>query len=290
MQNHSTIALLITGSFLFGSCEQRKQSLPQTIAQPSPIGFDEDELSKRREKYFKLIHTAPPGVDWKKIEAANVQRNIKLKKAKKLQKVNILSETESFANGKLKGVWNERGSNNQTGSVIACDYDSVANNLYVISSGGSLWVNQGLQPNKWTLLNDDHVFDNKLLCVLNKSNGGTRIIGMINNELSYSDDNGDNFSPAGLSFPVVWEGNQVQQMVILKGLSNSIYLLCNIWDDVTWSSKLALYRSVNEGSSFTRFYTFNHDDFSMVKMLHLYNSNLLLLADCKSTAGYISLM
>ena len=163
MLNNITKGVVLAACLLSASCSQQKHPSPNTSEHPAPIGFDEEELSKMREKYFELIHTAPPGVDWKKIEAANVERNIRLRKAMKLQKMIVLTETESFANGALKGTWSERGSNNQTGSIIACDYDSIANNLYVISSGGSLWKSTGLQPNNWTLLNDDRIFDNSML-------------------------------------------------------------------------------------------------------------------------------
>ena len=281
--------LLLAGCLTLINCSHQKKPLPDIPQRPAPIGFDEDQLSKIREKYFELIHTGRPGVDWRKIEASNVEHNILLKKSMRLLKANGLSETESFANGKLKGLWSERGSNNQAGSVIASDYDSVNNNLYVISSGGSLWKNTGLTPNSWTLINDNYIFNNSMLNIVNKPSGDIRIIASINSKLSYSDDNSASFTPATVAFPVDWAGNNIVQIVQIKGVSNIIYLLCYIWDDNSWSSRLALYRSTNNGSSFSRFYTFSHDNASYVKLLNPYNSNSLFFMDCKSSANNIRL-
>ncbi len=276
-------SLLIILLLLLTSCNQHPASSTKPL-EPRPIGFDEDEISRMREKYIELSHTAPPGTDWRRIEAANVERNIVLKKSRRLLgKTNALA-AETFANSRLSGTWSERGSDNQAGSIIGCDYDSVANSLYVISAGGSIWKNNGLVTNSWTLVNDNYIFRNNFIKVINRIGGGTRIITQINEQVSYSDDGGTSFTPAALSLPVEWSANGVRQIVHVKGTS-TVYLLCFMWDEVSWSARVALYRSTNEGASFSRIYTFNHGNDTMVKMITPYNSNEVYLLDAQSSAG-----
>jgi hypothetical protein len=286
MIRKSIIAPVAFALLLFCSCqfEKSKNNVP-----PRPIGFDEEELSKMREKYLELSHTAPPGVEWRKIEAANVERNIRIRNKQRMLKAKgTLGAEEIFANGKLKGNWTERGSHNQAGSIIACDYDSVDNNLYVISSGGSIWRNTGLAANNWSLLNDGYVFDNSFLKVINKSGGGKRIFVILNGQLSYSDDAGANFSPSTVPFPVAWGGNSILQSFVLKNSGNKMYLLAYIWDNVSWSPKLALYISQNEGVSFTRFQTLTHDNRYSTKMVNPHNTNDLYLFDAQASPGNIN--
>lgn len=283
MTRHPFCLFIIFLFVLFSSCKQHSTKINEPL-HPEPIGFDEDEISKMREKYFALIHTAPPNVDWKKIEAANVERNIILKKSKNLLRKSSTLAQETFANGQLAGTWSERGSDNQAGSIIGCDYDSVNNSLYVVSAGGSIWKNNGLVVNNWQLINDNYLFNSGFIKIVNKLNGGLRIIAQINTQVSYSDDDGANFNPSGITFPVAWGGNSVKQIVHIKG-TNNVYLLCYIWDNVSWSPRVALYRSVNEGTSFSRIYTFNHGNITMVKMMIPYNSNEIYLLDGQSSAG-----
>lgn len=283
MLRNCCFLLTIVSSLLFTSCNQHRAAAGEHL-KPGPIGFDEDEISKMREQYIALSHTAPPGIDWRKVEAGNVEKNIALKKSRKLLKRARSAAAETFANGQLTGTWSERGSDNQAGSIIGCDYDSAANSLYVISAGGSIWKNNGLVTNNWTLVNDNYIFKNNFIKVINRASGGTRIITQINEQVSYSDDGGSTFTPSALSFPVAWSANGVKQIVHVKG-TGTIYLLCYMWDEVSWSARVVLYRSTNEGTSFSRIYTFSHGNDALVKMMMPYNSNEVYVLDAKSSAG-----
>jgi hypothetical protein len=256
---------------------------------PRPIGLDEEELIERRNKWIALSHPAPPGINWKNIEASNLQNNIQFKKRQQQIQAQTLSIQETFANGKLQGTWKERGSNNQAGSIVGVDYDSVANNLYVISTAGSLWKNNGLVANSWTLLNDDYQFDNRLIKVIKKTAGGNRLLVKLNNTIQFSDNEGASFTASNIPFPLVWDGNNILQMEVQKANSNNIYALAYIWETVSWTAKLALYRSTDEGLSFNRIYLFNHSNRSAVKMSIPYNSNSLYILDAAASAGSIKI-
>ena len=277
---------IILISIIFGCAQKICIHKPM----PTPIGMDEEELNERRNNWIALSHTAAPGIDWKKIEALNVQNNIQIKNNQKQIRQQTLNIQESFANGKLQGLWNERGSNNQAGSIVAADYDSIANNLYVISTAGSIWKNTGLVANNWTLLNDDYQFDNSIIKVIKKSSGGNRLLVKLNNNIQYSDNEGASFLPSTIPYPLVWDGNDVKQLVVQKANNNNIYALAYIWETVSWTAKLALYRSTDDGLNFSRIYLFNHSNTSAVKISTPYNSNTLYIFDAATSASNIKIM
>jgi hypothetical protein len=254
---------------------------------PRPIGADEEELTKRRKQWIEISHRSAPGVDWREIEAANVENNIRIRNARRLVAQRTLSTQEVFANGKLSGTWIERGPNDQAGSVVACDYDAVGNNLYVISDGGSIWRNNGLAVSNWTLLNDDYQFRSNLMSIIRKSAGGTRLFAFTSGKLKWSDNEGSSFSDCSVPFPVAWGGNQVLKLYHNKTSGSPIYLLATIWDDASWSARLALYRSTDEGLNFTKFYVFSHSSADNVKLSIPYNTTQLYIFDGQTSPSNI---
>ena len=62
MLNKLAPLLLLAGCLTLINCSHKKKHLSGIPQRPAPIGFDEDQLSKIREKYFELIHTGRPGV------------------------------------------------------------------------------------------------------------------------------------------------------------------------------------------------------------------------------------
>ncbi len=284
-----TIVWLTLISFVYG-CSNGTVKQTET---PAPIGDDETELIAKRKKWFELIHTAAPKDNWRMIEASNVEANILLRNTKRMAAATTTatSTTESFAGGKIKGEWNERGSVNQAGSIIAADYDSVANNLYVVSAAGSIWRNNGLAANNWTLLNDDYIFDNQLLKVFNRNAGGSRILAKRDVSFLYRSDNeGGVFTQCTVNYPVSWNGsNNITQLEVLRGNSNIIYALAYIWNDNPWQPRMAIFRSTDEGATFNRIYTLLSNDRAKVKMVQPYNSQDIYLFDAQAVPGNITI-
>jgi hypothetical protein len=269
----------------FGCQKPQPLKVGDTLLHPEPIGADEGTLKETREKWIALTHSAAPGVDWKKVEFSNaeIMRSIK---ASLVKKGGIISN-EVFAGSKLQGTWSEKGPINQAGSIIGVDYDSIANNLYVISSGGTLWRNNGLAANNWTLLNDDYSFTNNIIKVINKAGGGRRIIAGLNQTLYYSDNEGSTFTPcSGISYPVSWGSNNVVQVEAIKGATNDIIAMVYAWDPTPWAARLSLYRSTDDGMSFTKIWTLNHGESGRAKMTLPYNSNNVYVFDGQSSPGF----
>ncbi|MEO7312259.1 MAG: hypothetical protein ABIX01_17795 [Chitinophagaceae bacterium] len=259
-----------------------------TIVRPAPIGEDEEELNNRRENWWKLIHKADSATDWKMVESANRENLVLVKKQRLANR--LASVAETFAGGNLVGSWSEKGSINQAGSVIGVDFDQPTNTIYAVSSGGSLWKG-ALTTNSWTLLNDDQVFDNANIKVFNKTGGGRRILVSHDLNVYFSDNEGASFTAStGISFPVGWGGNFIAQIVMPNDATNNIYVLTRPWDNTAgnWSPRFYLYRSTNQGATFTRIAIFTGGDDYNVRLVAPYNSAGLYAIDTKTTANSLA--
>ncbi|MCA1481642.1 sialidase family protein, partial [Bradyrhizobium sp. NBAIM08] len=130
------------------------------------------------------------------------------------------------------------------------------NTLYTISNGGSLWKTI-LGSGSWTLLNQGFRFDQRNMQAFIKSGGGTRILAAIGQNMMYSDNEGATFTPvAGISFPVAWGGNYVAKIIRLRDAGNTVYCLTRLWSAVPWGPRFWLYRSTDQGQSFTKIHEF----------------------------------
>jgi hypothetical protein len=274
--------LLLAFSFLISCRYNEKNRLPE------PIGEDEVENLKKRKQWFEAIHRAAPGTDWKSIELQNAIQNNQLRE-QQLAVYGPSAIHETFANGALTGNWVERGPRNIAGSARAVDYDAATNNIYTITDGGSLWRGS-LAGNNWTLLNDDIQFQTLALKVFTKIAGGRRILLNAGERVYWSDDEGATLTQSSLSFPVAWGGNYVAKMIVLNDAGKTIYLLTHNWDNVLgWGPRHYLWRSTDQGQTFTRIHIFTTGNDDEVSMCQPYNSNAVYVTDISSTAGRISL-
>jgi hypothetical protein len=246
---------------------------------PQPIEGEENE--KLRIKYNALRHKAAPGVIWQDIEAQNALRNLALQRSR--------GGSTSFAGGAINGTWAEKGASNQTGSIRAIDYVPSSNKLYTVSNGGTLWSSV-LGSGAWSVLNQSLRFDGRITKAFDKISGGTRILVSYNNNIYYSDDNGTTMTAStGISFPVPWGGNYISQLVRLNDGSNTVYCLARLWSSSPWAPRYWLYRSTNEGQTFSFVYQFAMGDDNAMSLCNPYNSTALYASDITSTAGSIKL-
>jgi hypothetical protein len=249
---------------------------------PRPEEGGENE--KLREKYFELRHRTAPNVSWRTIEAENAKRLAISNEASKGKVSN-----GSFANNKINGIWYERGANNQTGSIRAVDYVPLSNTIYTISNGGSLWSSE-LGSSSWTLRNQAYRFGQTALRAFTKIGGGERVLVSTNLNVYYSDDKGQTISPAsGINFPVGWGGNNIVGLYRLNDVSNTIYCLTRPWSNSPWGPALWLYRSTDQGQTFSLIYQFTTGNESEISVCNPYNSNALYIADIATQASNIKL-
>ncbi len=283
------LSVILSFFILLTGCLQKNKSndskANKTHIHPEPMGADEEELNRRRENWWKLIHKADSHTDWKMVEAANRENLVQLKQQYKLNRGQ--NAQESFANGNIIGTWSEKGSINQAGSIIGVDFDKPTNTIYTISSGGSLWKGT-FTVNNWTLLNDDYVFDNANIKVFNKSGGGRRILVSHDLNIFYSDNEGATFTASsGINFPVGWGGNYISQIVMPNDGSNNVYALTRPWDNTAgnWSPRFYLYQSTDQGATFTRIKIFNGGNDYNVRLATAYNNSGLYAIDTKTTGN-----
>jgi len=147
-------------------------------------GFD-------KKGWFDLIHNCDPSIDWKEIETETAW-----KKYQKYSDPDYLKTSGplSLANGSVIGQWEERGSSNQSGSILSAAYDKNEDRLYIISDGGSLWKGRRDGIN-WQPMNDQLRFDGRFLKTVYTQDGELQLLSSINGIPHHSRD-GINWFPA----------------------------------------------------------------------------------------------
>ncbi len=146
----------------------------------------EDENSYvARMKWVELMHG---GADcrWRSIEAENqrYQYDQWIKNT-----TSTRNADEYVAEGFLRGRWQEGGSSNNAGNIMAVDFDPETEEVYAVGGGGPIFKSD-ISGTNWTLVNDKLRFSTDLLKVFNLPNGIKRLISAVNGEPHYSDDGG----------------------------------------------------------------------------------------------------
>ncbi len=262
----ASVALLVGCSLAsFIRHEMQKESMAE------PFGEEEEgpEREARILAYNNLIHRAATGVDWRAIEAENAV-------AADHYRHTVAKGASAFAGGLINGSWYERGNNNTAGRMSAFAYDAAANMLYGMSDAGTLWnTTPTAGTSTWKLLNDKYALRSKTLA-LTPLNTGNRILMARDTDIVYSDNNGSTIQTAsGLSYPVAWGGNYVDNIVAVNDAGRSVYALVQGWNSSPWGARVWLYRSADSGKSFSKIYTFSNNDAKQVSLFSPYNSGQL---------------
>ena len=208
-----------------------------------------------REAWLDEMNRTEPGVDWRILaeEARRSKQYLRQDKVKLLlqnkKSFEILGIEEEFADGLVRAVWQEKGSNNQAGRVMTADIDFETGTIYLVSDGGNIWSGP-LEGNNWTVLNNSMKFSGSFIRLLKFDN--TRRIFVVSNRTCYYSDN------EGLT----WEEsegfeNQKKWGSIIKGqvLNNNnqtIFVLTNEFNYDDWKSEHCFYRSIDRGKTFQK--------------------------------------
>ena len=269
------IFLLITAILLWDK-EETPVLLPiPTEGDPILENVDETENQSRRAAWFELMHRTTEGVDWRQLEYRNRYR----RHIKRGQAVDFRSDCaeEFIADGNVKGFWRERGNTNQAGSVLDVAYDPVADQLWLIAAGGSLWRGSR-DGSDWTLVNQDLQFDPGLLRFIEHS-GRFRLIAFSGRIPHYSDDGGYTWVPAsGVSYEDSY--GAFKDPVVIDDFKHTIYFLAKAaaWEPVQ------LYRSADSGESYEVVQTFLTNNFHDITLNKTHLSNDLFVIQ-RSNSG-----
>lgn len=270
----STLAVVIGAGYLLSPrALGRKLGLEIFSDKVRPGDGHEEEEEGGGEKralieaYQALRHRAAPGTDWQKIELANAEANDAFRHGLEANK-----GTAAFANGRLNGVWHERGNSNTAGRMSSFAYNANTNTLYSLSDAGTLWKMN--PPNgAWSLLNDGYKLASKVLAISPISGGRDRIFMARDTQLVYTDNNGSTLQVAGgISFPVKWGANRVAKIIAVNDAMHSIYAVVTGWNSSPWGKALWIYHSSDTGKHFTSIYRSMNLDASQVDWFSPYNS------------------
>jgi len=253
------LASLILGFFFIqqvGVNSNENTSYPQPF--DTEVKWDmEDGNKPDRKAAIEKMHRAAEGTDWRKIEYQNSQTLTKEKNLLKAQSTKDPGDQETIVEDYLSGIWYERGSRNQAGSVLVTDYVVETDKIYTISAGGNLWEGN-LDGSQWTPINEDLRFFDRFLFV-NKLNGDYRMVAAVNGQPSYSDDMGTSWT-SSMNIPITSSGWNIRHATRIKRQDGSmdIFFLMKkgFWEDVK------LYKSSDHGENYTELMSFNSNDHS----------------------------
>ena len=281
MKLNLTFLAVLFSAWVLGQTTSRDeiQSVKQTDEHVSPSVSKSDfelgerdkvEIKRKRDLWIEQAHRAAPGVSWRVIEQRNkidaYFSNLSYRK-------NESNSLFNYANGQLCGTWAERGSKNQAGRCWGMDYFKSDNSLYTLSNDGSLF--KGVPDSAhWHSQNDQLAFNNHVIKVIKNGAGNKRIVLASGLNVFYSDDDGLTFNQStGISFPVAWGGNTINEIESLTDTvtnSTTLYLITRPWDSGPWAPRFWLYSSVDYGQSWQQIFTFNDGGDNR---LHLWKPN-----------------
>lgn len=274
------LSLFIIGYFLIISTEKQnsfseKFPMPTEITQVREGQIEGETETNPREEWLEMMHRAAPDTDWRKMERENMMS--KYRHRQELKKRVDSRNNELLANGNMYGEWMEKGSNNQAGNLTAVDFDNVTDEVYAIAPGGTLWKGD-LDNSNWTTLNDDLLFDSKILQIT-YTPAGRRIISAIGKDIYYSDNEGVNWTKSGgITYDQAW-GSPIKIMKV-NDATNTIYYLVRTWDNSAWMGQIWLYASTDNGANFSKIETFTHSNEDNLDFWSPLNSaDAYLLAD-----------
>lgn len=214
--------------------------LPQPTEIADYAGSTDEQ--KQRQAWIEAMHRIEEGKSWRKQDMQS-----------RLERQAVRSANHP---ADIPGTWHERGSKNQSGRVHVAEYLNSSNSLYIATSGGNIWKGN-LSGTSWTPLNDHFRIPGISMLRIIKAGTQTRILAASNavGAFYYSDDNGLTWNQSnGLENILSW--GAIRRAVVVSHPENTIYVLSLEWDYTNWNSVSCIYKSTNQGQSFTKLLEF----------------------------------
>ncbi len=221
------------------ACHQAPTQFPKPTETTIKTNMEEAENKNKKQQWFEDLHRTAPGVNWRTIEYTTSFERHQLRSQNQFTR-----NQETYANGLLIGAWNERGSSNQAGSILATSYDSELNALFVISAGGNLF--RGDLAGNWTIVNQDLRFSGLFLLILEHGTS-KRMFAMVNKIIHFSDDLGLTWQrSSGLETIDNW-GTRYKLIPIINNGKTFLYQRVHYWNG---EMAVAIFKSENMGETF----------------------------------------
>lgn len=256
------LVVIFAAILMFQNHNSPQQNIPQPTEYLKELNAKK-EFRKHRQEWIESMHRAAPGVDWRKMdqETRDSKNREKLTRRAQLAAKGTLPRpgnvSESFAKETIRGVWSERGSNNQAGRIRVADFDPESGKIYASADGGNIWIGD-LSGNNWTNINDFLKINGILMVrLLPNGAGGKRLIVAQRSPAAiyYTDDEGTTWNmAAGLNTIAGW--GWLMQGIAVNNSNHTLYLLGVEWDYVNWHPVTTVYKSIDLGASFTQIASF----------------------------------
>ena len=220
-----------------------------------------------KKTWFEDVHSSGDNINWRQIELQNTAARYEENKHR--NRTN--STSTSLANGRINGTWNEKGSINQSGSIIKTAYNASNDKIYAIADGGSIWKGD-LSRFTWEIVNDQLRFDGRFLDIVHPPNSDYRIISSIGGIPHYKDSNS--------SFWQMSEGFNPDEIASIKNqiiFEDGKYVAFLYLGDRT--NRVRLYLSDDYGSSFRSIRTFDFNQLRQVSIGSVEDDNTFFLSE-----------
>lgn len=248
-------SLILTVVVVTGLQAQQDDSPYDTYHDSELNREDRKEFKEQREAWLRDMHRADPGVNVTVLseEVRAAKRALRREKGASVQEAG-----ESFQiMPSLRGSWNERGSRNQAGRTRSADIDFESNSIYVSADGGQIWKGT-LEGKNWKPLNDDQRFPNVRGLDVIRSGDRLRVVVTYSNTIQYTDNDGATWFPSeGLND--IRSSGGFRRSITTDGPQPVIYAVGNEWDYEERRSFGVLYRSTDEGTTFSKVRRFESD-------------------------------
>jgi photosystem II stability/assembly factor-like uncharacterized protein len=233
------IMTVLAVGFIRLSVRTRPPGTGPARLQPEPtvvVREEERQDFRKREQWIELMHRAAPGVNWRLRD----RKTRELKAGRRPEAA-------------LAVRWSQVGSRNLAGRIHCADYDPTSKLIYCAAAGGQIWRGR-LDGTGWVSLNERLKMDIKSLRLVPAASGH-RILVCSNDAFYYSDNEGATWNKAtGLESPANW--GFLKRAVFLNDASHTIYVLAQEWNYTSWLAQTSLYRSIDNGRTFTSIASF----------------------------------
>ena len=209
---------------------------------------DRKLFKQNRNEWMENMHRSSSDVDWKRMDE-NTRNNKFISNTLKRKSSSSITPSREITTD-VPGEWHERGSNNQAGRIRTSVIDHQNEEIYCASSGGNIWRGN-MDGSNWISLND--YYQIKGIHFINRfsHNELTRMIVVNDKNCFRTDDNGYIIEGAsGLESVQQW--GWIFRAIQGSDENRTIFLGAIECDYDEWTYLPAIYRSIDNGESFTR--------------------------------------
>lgn len=223
-----------------------------TIVIEKEEGEDETREQQLRREWIERMHRAAPGTDWRKTD-----RKARLKQYGNFLVSNLQKSAASVSigDGILTGSWIEKGSDNLAGRVHTGDLDTLTQKLYLGSAGGNIWKGN-INGTDWEVLNDQLQFESiNAVRVIRRNNQMRLLVGTWDKFIYYSDNDGVTWENSTGLESLTSGNHRIERVLVAGDSAATVYVLLRAPNGSGNQTSLFVYRSQDQGSSFSPFVT-----------------------------------